>query len=455
MLSLLGVSWELVRPVIWILDLALLSACLVDRWRTPSPKSLGVGRSLPERAGLSVEFERVVEIEAGAAAGLLLELREEFSPHFEVVARTAADRFPAPPIPGDPTGGPDTCRLPAGAVRLARRYRAHARGPQAIGDLRLRLTGPLGLLQRQSRLHGSQRIAIEPPLSNLARTLRLAASERWQDLGVRHLRRKGGLTEFESLRDYVPGDDPRLVDWKAFARKARPIVREYQEERGQELIILIDGGRRMATTTATGERRGWTKLDHALDAGLELAAVALQAGDRVGIAVFDRRLRQYVPPIKGKRQLGRLREAIFDAEPAALEADLAHVLREISVLHRRRATLAILSDVADPLSVDLQRRALSSGSRRHTIVLATLDDPSLRNVVEGRQGADLAERAAAFAILEERRAALVFLRRTGARVLDALPAESAGPLMAAWLDVRRGRTESRALPHFSGALSPG
>ena len=443
MLALLGLGVEAVRPVGWSLDVALLLAGVVDCLRTPSPRRLGVARRLPDRVGLTQDLERVVEVEPGLAEGLRLEVREAFPAEFQVTARTHAGEVGAAPEPGDPTGGPDSVRLGAtdrrdGTTRLVRTYRGYRRGRHELGDLRLRLTGPLGLVQRQARLFGSQAVDVEPALLNLDSILKLAASERWQDLGVRRLRRRGGLTEFESLRDYVQGDDPRLVDWKAFARKGRPIVREYQEERGQELILLVDAGRRMGATTTLDARRGWTKLDHALDAALELAAVALQAGDRVGIAVFDRRLRVYVPPARGGRQFAKLREAVSAEPVSSLETDLARTLREVSVLHRRRATLVILSDVADPLTVPLQASALASGSRRHKLILATLDDPSLREVADGRLAARAAERAAAFALEEERRVALATLRRRGARVLDALPADSAGVLLTAWLEARRG-----------------
>ncbi len=441
-LAFLGVAVVSVQRVVWGLDVLFVLALLVERLATPSPGRLEVRRSLPERAGLTVEFERVVEIGAGVAQGLRVELREQFSEHFEVVSRTLEGLAGQAPEADDPTGGPDSAwleaRRGAGAVRLVRSYRAHRRGLLGLGKLRLRLTGPLGLLQRQALLHGSHSIVIEPALANLDAILGLAASERWHDLGVRNLRRKGGLTEFESLRDYVQGDDPRLIDWKAFARRGRPIVREYQEERGQELIIMVDAGRRMGVTTQTESQRGWTKLDHALDAALELAAVALQAGDRVGVAVFDRKLRLYMPPTKGKRQLGKLREAVFAELPSKDETDLARALREVSVLHRRRATLVVISDVADPYSVPAQRAALSSGSRRHSLVLATLDDPALREVLEARSDVRPAERACAFALAEERNSALATLRRSGARVLDTLPAESAGTLLSAWLDARRG-----------------
>jgi len=437
-----GAVWlPQVRFVI-ALSLGLLLLFMVfDMLLTPSPRRLEVQRRMPERVGLSNDFERVVSIEAdsqlGFKEGLELELWEECSPALEVRARTQSGQS-EPPAPGDPTGGPDHGTLPrSGVLELTRVYRASRRGIEGVGDLRVRLTGPLGLVQRQVRLTGELTVAVEPALLGLSNTLRLAASERWRDLGVRHVRRRGGLTEFESLRDYVHGDDVRQVDWKAFARRGRPTVREYQEEHGQELLLLVDSGRRMGATTAEGAERGWTKLDHALDTALQIAAVALDRGDRVGVCVFDASLRAFVPPGRGARQLARLSRAVFDIQHSTLDSDLEGALREVGVRQRRRAMLLILSDVADPLSVDSQRRALQVGARHHKVLFAGLDDPSLRHAAEGRGGERTAVRAAALGLVAEREAGLRQLARSGVRVLDTLPAEAAAPLLAAWLDARR------------------
>ncbi len=444
-LSILGVWLEPLRMLVWALDGMLVLVCLLERTLTPNPQSLGVSRRVPERAGLSREFERVVRIQAPKGAqGLRLELREVFCAELQASARTVDGQKGRPTIPGDPTHGPDVAILAEGVNSFVRTYVAGVRGELTLGDLRLTLRGPLGLLERQTVVRGLQTIRIEPPLTNLKTILQLAASNRWQDLGVRRLRKRGGLTEFEALREYVIGDDPRLIDWKAFARRGFPVVRDFQEERGQELVILVDGGRRMGATSTSGSQVNWTKMDHALDVGLELAAVALQAGDRVGFGVFDSRLRSYMQPLKGAHHLGRIKQAVFDKLPSALESDLARALRELSVLHRRRALLVVISDVADPLSISLQRRALQSGAKRHAIVLATLDDPSLRQIEEGTLEASAAERAVAMALANERSECLSVLRHSGARILDTLPAESAAPLLTAWLDARRGRRTSKA-----------
>lgn len=467
-LSGLAFAFPEVGPVMLSADLALLTAVVFDWLRTPSPQALGVARSVPERVGLSRPFARTVRISAGdagkRAAGLRLELHEEFGAQMRVLARTSDDprdqRAPdaeelgegaeteralpptlVAPADLDPSGGEDVrTHLPAsGPVDLVRTYAASKRGIHRLGDLRLRLTGPLGLVRRQARHYGNQDFAVEPALPGLRRTLRLAASERWRDLGVRNLRRRGASLEFESMREYVRGDDVRALDWKAFAKRGRPMVREYQEERGQELILVVDAGRRMAATTALDELRGWTKLDHALDAALQLAAVALGRGDRVGIATFDTRMRVFVPPARGAAQFARLKTAVFDAQPLLVESSVRRTLHELSVRHPRRATLILLSDVADPYSVDEQRRALGAASKRHRVVLAALDDPAVRAVAEGTSEAsdDPVLRASALRAEEVRSLGLARLGSTGVRVVDSLPAEAAAPLLAAWLEMRR------------------
>lgn len=442
-LSLVAIAWAPVRPVVWTLDLLLIAALLIDYARTPWPGALEVDRDVPERIGLDVEFERVLRVQPGAAGdvrGRELEVREEFPSDFEVLGGDTPEGPPEDP-PEDPTGGPDTAVFGDGPLVLERRYRGRVRGPRVLGDLRLRLSSPWGLVQRQARLTGEQTVLVQPALSGLRRTLRLAASERWRDLGVRRLRRRGGMTEFESLREYVHGDDVRLVDWKAFARRGRPTVREFQRERGQELIVLIDCGRRMLLKTEAGVARGWSKLDHALDAALELAAVALQEGDRVGLLAFDSEVRAWVAPRRGAHALAELIRAVYDLEPRAVEADLGRALREVSIRHRRRAFLVVLSDVTDKLSLARQRAVLAQAGRRQRVVFAALDDPAVRATARGAQAPGpqaSALRAAALHQCAQRRRSLDQLRGAGVRVLDALPAETAGPLLSEWLAARRG-----------------
>ncbi|MBK7641587.1 MAG: DUF58 domain-containing protein [Planctomycetes bacterium] len=419
------------RLLAMALDALFFGLAFIDFARTPRPRTLRVERTLPARAGLGIDFKRTLRLESSLrrAAGLALEIDEEFGPDLEV--RTPSEV-------GDPSGGPERAVLPAsGALELVRSYRSRLRGVHRIGHVRVRISSPWRLWWRQERLGGEQTIEIEPPLLGLRRTLQLAESERWRDPGVRKLRRRGGQSEFESLRELVQGDDLRLVDWKAFAKRGRPIVRQFQEERGQELILVFDAGRRMSATSADGALGGWSKLDHALDAGLQIAAVALRQGDRVGALAFDSRVLRWIPPMRSAAQQERLRDALFDLEATDEESDLERALRELGLRHRRRAYVVILSDVADPLSIERQKRALRAASRRHKVLFAALDDPALREQA-AHGGDDALLRAAAVELMDERATSLRALAAPGVRVLDALPAEAAAPLLAAWLSMRRG-----------------
>lgn len=414
-----------VAPFVWLADFALLFLLGVDFLMTPPPATLDVRRRIPRRAGLDREFERALWIGPGVADGLQIAVQEERDAELECAVAEEDDL-------------PDAGVLPErGPLILLRRHTGRVRGRHAFGNLRVRLCGPLGLVWRQSLIEARQPLDVEPAMLGLDNVLRLAASERWFDLGVRRMRRRGGQREFDALREYVPGDDPRQVDHKAFARRGTPIVKDYIEERGQELLILIDTGRRMGATTSVGASRGWSKLDHALDAALQLAAVALQSQDRVGIALFDERLHQYLPAEKGMRHFERLRRAVYAAQPSALESDLSRALRELSGHHHRRALVLVLSEVADPYEAPRQRAALSSGSKRHRLLFASLDDPAIRRAAAGIDVVRPSERVAALALREERRHSLAELRGSKARILDTLPAESAASLLAAWLDERR------------------
>lgn len=450
------------RIAVLAADLAVLVAFVVDWVSTPDPRRLDVRRRLAARAALGRDLVRTLRVDATAtprASGLVLEIDEEFPASFEVVARTrlVPDARATPlskerpgtvaPASGDPSGGSDAVVLPAsGPVDLARVYVPRLRGVHALGALRLRLRGRLGLVERAAVVASTHATAVEPALLGLRRNLLLAASERWRDLGSRTSAHRGGLQEFDALRDHVPGDEVRLVDWKAFARRGRPIVRQYREERGQELVVAIDCGRRMGATTSehvprAGSRaevaRGMSKLDHALDAALQLAAVALEHGDRVGAIAFDADVVAWVPPARGRAHVARLRGALFGLQASARESDLERALRELALRHRRRALVLVLSDVADPLSVARQAAALRAGSGRHRVVFAGLDDPALRALAERRVDADPLLAASAAALQAERAAGLRKLASRTVRVLDAPPAEIAGPAIAAWLSARR------------------
>jgi len=413
------------RSVAMLFPLALGVALLVDRWRTPDPQRLGLERRVARIVGLGQRFERELILAPLAPAGLALELHEQRPASFALDVEVEAE---------ERDGAPEHARTSSAPQSLRRAFVPSRRGAHALGSVRVSLRGPLGLIERHAELAGEQHVSVRPALANLARSLRLASDERLRSQTPRRARRRGGRTEFESLRDWVPGDDARTVDWKATARRARPTVREHVEERGQELLLLVDVGRRMRALMTTGEQRGWTRLDHALDAALELAAVALAQGERVGLALFAEELVRHVAPARGQAQLERFLEVVEDVEPRACEADLGGALRALAQRQRRRALVVVLSDFADPLHLPAQRAALASSMRRQRVVFAALDDPGLTSLASSGPAA---QRAAALELEGEAERARRELAKSGARVLSSLPSEGAGRLLTAWLEERR------------------
>lgn len=424
---------------------AVLVAMAYDARRLRGAAKIEARRTLPETVGLSRTFEREIELRCASAAGFSFELREAFPIFAAVIARTDGNGGLKPASSGDPTGGPDRSRFDErGRALVKRSYRVDRRGVAALGDVRIRVRGPLGLLEREKRLPARQSIRVRPALADLDRTLRLAASDRWRDLGAHRLRSLGGRSEFESLRDYVLGDDRRHVDWKASARRGRPMVRQFEVERGQELWLLIDCGRRMDARREGAGRHGWSKLDHALDAAFELAAVALSRGDRVGAIAFDDGVRAFVPARGDRAQFLRLDRALFALSTAERESDLARALRELSVRAPRRALALVLGEAADPLSSPEQAQALSSASRRHRVIFAALDDSDVQSGIDDDSAEPessalerAALRAAVHSAERDLERSLAQLRVSKARILRAPPSDSAGRILAVWLDERR------------------
>lgn len=371
-----------------------------------------------EPRGLApLDFARGVRVKLRAPEGLA----PDAAPSLAKVAWTAAEG-----------------QLPASvSVVFRQSYRARRRGRFALGALALFVVGPLGLARRRLFFDGHQSLRVEPAMAGLTRTLQLVASQRWWDLGVaRALRQRGGRTEFESLRDYVPGDEPRTIDWKAFARRGKPMVRQFEPERGQEVVLLFDCGRRMGASVVEPGLPEWSKLDHALDAGLEFAAAVLSQGDRVGLVAYDSRILSFVAPARARRQLLRLKEAVFDLAPSDRESDLAAALDELNARHRRRSLVIVLSDLTDPLGVEAEALALAHAGR-HRLVFCAFSDRDLVALAEEppRPGFEL-EAAAARRLASERQVGLTQMAQR-ARVLDLEAARTAGPLLSAWFQERR------------------
>jgi uncharacterized protein (DUF58 family) len=289
------------------------------------------------------------------------------------------------------------------------------RGDLNFGDVHLRLLGPLGLCARQARVSAAQHVKVYPDLTALTREA-LTLAQASDAPSERTLRRASEGREFESLREYHPGDDYRTIDWKASARRARTMVRVYQPEQNQPVLLLLDCGRHMA-----GKVDGRRKLDHAVDAALRMAKVSLDEGDLVGVLAFASDVRAFLPPRKGREHLRLITETLYRAEAALEESDYGRAYDFAFARQTRRSLVVLFTDLVDPdASGTLLTRTLALRPR-HLPVVASLLDEQLRAaataVPETTQ--DAYTRQAAARLEDEYRRTAVTLRDSGALVVRA------------------------------------
>jgi uncharacterized protein (DUF58 family) len=312
-------------------------------------------------------------------------------------------------------------------------YTVHpdSRGEYQWGDIQVRQLGQWGLAWHDWKIPASQTVAVYPDLIGLrSLSIRLTL----QNTGtMRQARRLGMGTEFAELREYGVGDDIRLIDWKATARRSRPLIRVLEPEREQTLIILLDRGRLM-----TAQVQGLKRFDWGLNATLSLALAGLNRGDKVGISVFDREVTTWIPPERGQHQLSKLIERLTPIQPVLLEPDYVGAVTKLVNQQTRRALVVLITDLVDVTASAELLAALVRLTPRYLPFCVTLRDPqvdrlahtpptphlsnsSIFKAVEGDQSAVEATyaRAVALDLLAQRQVAFAQLKQKGVLVLDA------------------------------------
>lgn len=313
----------------------------------------------------------------------------------------------------------------------------HERGEEYFRATFLRLNCPFGLAQKQIRLDTEQPVKVYPNILALREFQLLNQKGRLREAGVRKSRLKGMGTEFESLRDYSEGDDFRKVDWKATARRGKVIVREYEVERNQAVIICIDCGRHMMA-----EIGGVRKLDLVLDSILMLIQSAIQAGDNVGLIAYGADIIRYISPKKGQRQLGVLLNAVYNLVAEPVESDPIRAFSYLSSRHKRRSLMINFTAVEDRDQARDVIQSFGTFSRNHIALLANINDPRFREILrnEPEDAVSMFKFASAHFLTDERRQAATMLRTANINVLDSEPQDLAGDLVNFYLDVKsRGK----------------
>ncbi|EHI13251.1 DUF58 domain-containing protein [Mycolicibacterium thermoresistibile] len=401
----------------------LVVAVVVDAALAANPRQLLFSRSGESTARLGQSVDALLEVANGGGRRLRGRLRDAWPPSARAEPRLHALHLD-----------------PGQRVRLRTTLRPTRRGDQHSALVTVRTLGPAGLAGRQRSHRVPGRVRVLPPF--LSRKHLPARLARLRDLeGAVPVLIRGQGTEFDSLREYVVGDDVRSIDWRATARKDDVVVRTWRPERDQRVVIALDTGRtsagRVGVDPTGSEPGGWPRLDWSMDAALLLAALASRAGDRVDFLAHDRELRAAVFNAPRTELLARLVDAMAPLQPALVESDASALVAEVQRRVRRRALVVLLTDLnASALDEGLMG-VLPQLTARHKVLLAAVADPRVDQLAAGRaDAAQVYDAASAERSRNERRAIAMRLRRHGVEVVDAPPEELAPALADHYLAIK-------------------
>jgi uncharacterized protein (DUF58 family) len=322
---------------------------------------------------------------------------------------------------------------PGGWTELTYRLRPVVRGEWAFAPVQVLLESPRGGWWRDDRVGEPERVRIYPDFAIIAQDIRLTTDRREALLGIHRRRRRGEGQTFLQLREYRIGDSLRQIDWKATARTHKLIARDYQDERNQTVLFLLDCGRRMRA-----QDDALSHFDHALNALILLAYVALRQGDAVGLQSFGGE-RRWLTPRAGPGMLTVLINGVYDLQPGLEPPDYAAAAQRALARQRKRALIVLLTNLRDEDQDEL-RPAVALLRRRHLVLIANLREPVLDELL-ARPIHDLSqawEYATTCHYLLHRERVQEELRQQGGIVLDVPPDRLPAAMVNQYLDLKRG-----------------
>jgi uncharacterized protein (DUF58 family) len=399
-------AWDAVVVASWSLDLR----------RLPLPSALVVERRWGGPLCLDVETELTIELTNQGRVAVEAELTDD--------------------VPRNLRGEPPRLEISVragGIEKASTTVRPVARGDASVGSVFLRYRSPLKLAERRAVAPLAQTVRVYPNLRESRRHALYLIRSRQIELEKRltHQRERG--REFESLRDYREGDDLRDVCWTATARRGRLVTKVYRAERSQSLLLVVDAGRLMLARAA-----GLAKLDHAINASLGLAHVALHSGDAVGLLAYTRRIQARLPAARGAAHLRALLERLALVRGELVEADHARAADTLLTGQRRRSLVVWLTDLAETAATP---EVIESASRllpRHLVLFAAVGQPDLYQAVaeRPRTTSEMYRYVAAQEVIHRRELLLRRLREQGALAFEFDPGQLGAGLVNQYLRVK-------------------
>jgi uncharacterized protein (DUF58 family) len=417
LLSLVLFISEEVLSLVLAIDAIVVLVALIDLASLVGAGRLRLERQVGRVCSLNERQDVVLLIENAGRRARSLRLRDD-----------VPDEFSAEPAAFDVT-------VPGRRqASLAYRFVPKRRGTYVFQQVDALIDSHLGFWRAQCSWPLRTEVRVYPNIHQIARFTMLARRDRLSTMGLRRSRRLGTDNEFERLRDYIEGDDPRHLDWRATARRRKLTCRAFQANQSQRIMFLIDCGRLMAGDTGDG----LSPLDHAFDAMLLLAHVALIRGDQVGMLAFSDRVCAYVAPGGGPRRINRLVHGVHNVFPQMVESRYDRAFIELEQRCRKRSLVVLMTNLFDELSAELAGEYLRNLSGRHLPLGVFLRDHDLFAMADraAADGAGLYQGAAAASLLNWRERVLAGLRMSGVLTLDVFPEELTAVLVNRYIEIK-------------------
>ena len=407
-------------PHLWPLSLvygvAILAALAGDAFAALSPRDLGIDPVLPDRLYIG---------DRGEIGGALTARTRRHAIRFQILPEQTGIL--------DPPEMTDIVLEQGKTARFTIALTPRRRGQIRIERLWIRWWGPLSLVEITHHRVIARTIDV---LANVrgVESAALQFFSREAIFGSKVQRERGQGTEFDALREYLPGMDSRFIDWKHSARHRKLLSKEFDTERNHQIVMAFDTGYLMREPV-----NGLAKLDHAINAGLLLAWISLRGGDLVGIYGFDAVVRHYLRPVRTLSSFGRIQQAVATLDYRAEETNFTLALAELNVRLRRRALVILFTDFVDTTTAELLIESLQRVANRHVVLFVTLKDAVLQNMVDTPPAKfeDVTKAVVAHDMLRDRGIVLERLERLGIHCLDVTTSGLSAGLINRYLMIKQ------------------
>lgn len=346
--------------------LALVILVFVELFLLYHERGMMARRTLSERFSNGDDNEVNIRVESIYSFPVRLEIIDEIPPVFQ--RRDVLFRL----------------KLAMGEGKNIRyKLRPTERGVYSFGHVRVFASTPIGLVQRRFTLCQPCDVKVYPSYLMLTRYELLAMSNNLAEMGIKKIRKVGNHTEFEQIKDYVSGDDFRLINWRATARTSRLMVNVYQDERSQQVFNIIDKGRVMQQAF-----RGMTYLDYAINASLVLSYIAMRKGDKAGVVTFSDHFEDFVPASRRTGHMQNILEMLYRQQTRFAESDYSALVAEVNQHITKRSLLILYTNFANRISMERQLPYLLQLNRRHRLLVVFFEDHEVKDYLATRPDSD-------------------------------------------------------------------